>query len=265
MADNAPVGVDGDGGVGHGGAEALGLAAAVVVVVGADDARLGGGVCVVEAGVGQQSAEGLHVGMGHGGGSVLDELQAVGALAKLVRGELQEHAHTGGYKEGGIAAAPVGHCTEEQVEVLQSGKDAEGGSLVDDRPHLGEAADVAEWTADNEGESGGEALGGNEVLGIGQYGVVADHDSLGLPGGAGGVENVGHLGRGRERGIAAGNLVEAVLWQVVLQWHGHGSKEMEGEVGDQEVGGLRSAQADYLAGFHTLLLKRVGALLNLLP
>ena len=48
-----------------------------IEVVGADDASLGGGVCVVEACVWQEAAEGFHVGLCHGGGPRLYEIHAV--------------------------------------------------------------------------------------------------------------------------------------------------------------------------------------------
>ena len=60
--------------VGHRMAEASGLAATVVEVVGADDAGLGGGVGVIESRVGQQAAERLHVGLRDGCGTGLDEV-----------------------------------------------------------------------------------------------------------------------------------------------------------------------------------------------
>ena len=124
---------------------------------------------------------------------------------------------------------------------------------------------MVERTADDEHQRRLKAHGTNQILCIGHDGIVAEHDSLGLPGGASGKENVGYLWRWSKRLVTPGNVAKAVVGQIVLQGHGHGSQRMECEVGDEEVGVLLGAHAHHLTSLHPLLVQLAGSLFHPLP
>ena len=240
--------------VGHRMAERTGLAATVVEVVGTDDAGLGGGVGVIEPRVGQQAAERLHVGLRDGSGAGLDEVHAVGKGGQTVGTELNEDADAGGHEEGGIARrdaldTKVGaESIEEGVDILEAIDEDEGGTEHHHGVDLGEAADVVQGTVDDEGEVVAEALTGDEVLGIGDDGVVADEHALGLSGGAGGVEDIGRtLGDGMPAQLLLHSLKGGRRHIALHRRHGEAGT-MEGEIADEEVNGSGSAEADERAG-----------------
>ena len=60
------------------------LAFPIIEIIGADNARLGRGICVVQSAVGQDAAKMCHVARRDGGGSRLDEVYLVGVSGQSV-------------------------------------------------------------------------------------------------------------------------------------------------------------------------------------
>ena len=66
----------------------------------------------------------------------------------------------------------------------------DGGAQHHARPDLREATDMIERTMDNEGKIVRESLSGNEILGIGNHGPVADDNTFRASCGASGIEHI---------------------------------------------------------------------------
>ena len=103
---------------------------------------------------------------------------------------------------------------------------------------------MVEGAVDDKVQVLGEALPGNEVLGIGKDSLVTHHDTLRAACGACGVEHVSGASGTTVGGQLGRDSLEGFLGHVALQRGGNEAKTVEGEIGDEEVDGRRSTEGD---------------------
>ena len=113
---------------------------------------------------------------------------------------------------------------------------------------------MVEGAVDDESEVAAEPLSLDEVLGVGDDGTVADDDSLRLAGSACGEKDVGSAFRHGAAFESSADILIAGLGDVLLKGYGYAASEVDGEVGDQEVGGLGGAEGNERRGGESLFL-----------
>ena len=122
---------DKEGGILHRPSQTANQRLAVVEVVGSDHSRLGRGVGVIHAGIGQDATHLQHVAVCHGCGTRLNEFQLVGQFGKLSFAQLQHHAYACRHHEGRHHARCVLDGAEEGLQVLHALEDVQRRSQHD--------------------------------------------------------------------------------------------------------------------------------------